>query len=198
MIEKILKYNQLWSEVQKLSDETYFRHLRDGQSPEYLWIGCSDSRVPAETLLGLQPGQLFVHRNVANIIKTDDDNSMSVLQYAVDVLKVRHVIICGHSECGGIGAALDGDVNSYIQNWLQDVRQLALDCTDPIFIEADKTQKKEMLTEMNVKMQVRNLAKDDVILNAWKRGHNVAIHGWVFNIGQGLIKDLEVSVSGSL
>ncbi len=199
MIEKILKYNQLWSDLQKLSDESFFRQLREGQDPEYLWIGCSDSRVPAETLLGLQPGQLFVHRNVANVVKTDDDNSMSVLQFAVDVLKVRHIIICGHSDCGGIKAALNGGVDSYLENWLKDVRQIAIDCKDaPYFKDADEKRRKELLTEMNVRHQVKTLASHPLIQQAWKNGQRMAIHGWVFHVGTGLIQDLDVSVSGCL
>lgn len=199
MIEKILKYNQLWSDLQKLSDETFFRQLKEGQDPEYLWIGCSDSRVPAETLLGLQPGQLFVHRNVANVVKTDDDNSMSVLQFAVDVLKVRHIIICGHSDCGGIKAALNGGVDSYLENWLKDVRQIAIDCKDaPYFKDADEKRRKELLTEMNVRHQVKTLASHPLIQQAWKNGQRMAIHGWVFHVGTGLIQDLDVSVSGCL
>lgn len=195
MIEKILRYNQLWSEVQKLSDEDYFRELRDGQSPEYLWIGCSDSRVPAETLLGLQPGQLFVHRNVANIVKVDDNNSMSVIEFAVKVLKVRHIIICGHSDCGGIAAALHGCENGYVRDWLQDVRQIAKDCRDSRFIAANEKRKKELLTHLNVKHQVKTLADTDLIAKAWESGQQLAIHGWVFHVGSGVIEDLNVSVN---
>lgn len=196
MIEKILKYNRLWAEVQTLYSEEYFQELRDGQAPEYLWIGCSDSRVPAETLLGLHPGQLFVHRNVANIIKTDDDNSMSVLEFAVEVLKVRHVIICGHSDCGGINAALNGGVNGYLKNWLKDVRALAKECKDSVFVSADQKRKKQLLTQMNVRHQVKTLSQDPLIQRAWINGQELAIHGWVFHVGSGIIEDLNVSVNG--
>lgn len=196
MIEKILKYNKLWAEVQTLYSEDYFQELRDGQAPEYLWIGCSDSRVPAETLLGLHPGQLFVHRNVANIVKTDDDNSMSVLEFAVDVLKVRHIIICGHSDCGGISAALDGGVDGYLKSWLKDVREMAKTCKDSVYVSADHKRKKQLLTQMNVRHQVKTLSTDPLIQRAWINGQELAIHGWVFHVGSGIIEDLNVSVNG--
>lgn len=198
MIEKLLAYNQHWSGLQKLSDDTYFQRLRETQNPEYLWIGCADSRVPAEALLGLKPGQLFVHRNVANQIKFGDSNSMSVLQFAVEVLKVKHIIVCGHSECGGIKAALQGGVTGYLEDWLQDIKVLADEGHEKHFCDCADDRKLELLTEMNVRQQVKRIAEHLIVQNAWKSGQQLGIHGWVFVINEGLIKDLDVSISGTL
>lgn len=198
MIEKLLVYNQYWSGLQKLSDDTYFQRLKENQTPEYLWIGCADSRVPAEALLGLKPGQLFVHRNVANQIKVDDSNSMSVLQFAVEVLKVKHIIVCGHTECGGVKAAMNGEGDRYLADWLQDLRGLADECKQKQLVGDDENKRLELLTEMNVRQQVKRIAEHPIVQNAWKGGQQLGIHGWVFVISEGLIRDLDVSVSGSL
>lgn len=193
MIEKLFQYNKHWAGLQNLSDDGYFDRLNEGQTPEYLWIGCADSRVPAESLLGLKPGQLFVHRNVANQVKVDDSNSMSVLQYAIDVLKVRHIIVCGHSNCGGVAAAYEGGCDSYIERWLSDLRNLSLERTEELNSYDEKTDRLNRLSEMNVEQQVECLKGHSLVKAAWDRGQELAIHGWVFEIHTGLLKDLNIS-----
>lgn len=194
MIEKLIQYNQHWAGLQSLSDDTYFDRLSEGQAPEYLWIGCSDSRVPAESLLGLKPGQLFVHRNVANQIHVDDNNSMSVLQYAVDVLKTRHIIVCGHSSCGGVEAAFDGKCDSYIEKWLSGLANLCHEKEHLLNQKQTREEKLALLTELNVQQQVEGLAEVDIVKAAWARGQQLEIHGWVFDIPSGLLKDLNMVV----
>ena len=195
MLRDLLIYNKYWSGLQKLSDESYFERLSESQAPEYLWIGCADSRVPAETLMGLKPGQLFVHRNVANQIKVDDNNSMSVLQFAVQGLKVQHIIVCGHTGCGGVKAAYYGEGDAYLADWLEDIRDLAGEHKQQLSA-ADEVQNLTALTELNVKQQVRRIASHPIVQEAWRNGQKLAIHGWMFVIHEGLINDLQVSVSG--
>ncbi|HEY9034730.1 MAG TPA: carbonic anhydrase [Pseudomonadales bacterium] len=197
MLEKLLVYNQYWSGLQKLSDETYFERLSENQAPEYLWIGCADSRVPAEALLGLKPGQLFVHRNIANQIQLNDNNSMSVLQFAVTVLKVKHIIVCGHSGCGGIKAAYHNEADGYLGDWLSDLRHLIDDSRDCLPGDSSEEECLSLLTEMNVRHQVRQIADHPIVRQAWAQGQELDIHGWVFIIHDGLIQDLGVSVSGA-
>lgn len=197
MLEKLLVYNQYWAGLLKLSDETYFERLSKKQSPEYLWIGCADSRVPAETLMGLEPGQLFVHRNVANQIRVNDSNSMSVLQFAVQVLKVKHIIVCGHSGCGGIKAAYNNEADGYLADWLADIRDLAGQSTESLAVYPTDEEKMAALTELNVKRQVQQIAEHPIVQDAWAQGQELDIHGWVFVIHEGLIKDLQVSRSAA-
>ena len=191
MIEKLKLYSEYWSGLQKLADEDYFTRLSDGQAPEYLWIGCSDSRVPAETLLGLKPGQLFVHRNIANQVKKNDDNSMSVIQYAVDVLKVRHIIICGHYGCGGVTASIDNPQLGLINNWLLHIRDLYYKHRSYIesMPEADRSDK---LAEINVAEQVHNLSNSTILQNAWERGQEIEVHGVVYGIDDGKLEYIGV------
>ena len=193
MLSDLIKYNREWAAEQKQGNGSYFNELALGQTPAYLWIGCSDSRVPAESLLGVEPGQLFVHRNVANQIKPADGNAMSVLQYAVKVLKVKHIIVCGHSGCGGVNAALEGVKDGFLQGWLSELREL---CLSTCSLNTELTQEERLvrLTEKNVIMQVDNLKQSDIVKSAWKEGQNLAIHGWVFDIEDGLIRNLDISV----
>ena len=195
MIEKLIEYNKHWAGMQNLQDETYFQRLSEGQAPEYLWIGCSDSRVPAESVLGVKPGQLFVHRNIANQVKLDDNNSMSVLQYAVDVLKVSHVIICGHSGCGGVQAAFEGTSDRYVADWLSDLRQLTVEKADELAKKSNDEEKLTLLTELNVQKQVELVANHEIVRNAWQRNQDLAVHGWVFRIDTGCVKNLNISVN---
>lgn len=179
--------------MHELEDGTYFERLSEGQAPEYLWIGCADSRVPAETLLGLKPGQLFVHRNIANQVKVDDSNSMSVLQFAVEVLKVRHIIICGHSGCGGVKTAFDGAGDRYLESWLQELKDLKQEKLTELDSKLSDDEKLSLFTELNVKQQVDNVVNHDIVKNAWLSGQELAVHGWVFELDSGLINDLGVT-----
>lgn len=192
MLTDLIKYNRNWASKQKKSKDGYFKELSKGQAPEYLWVGCSDSRVPAESLLGLEPGQLFVHRNVANQIKPADGNAMSVLQYAVKVLKVKHIIVCGHSGCGGVNAALQGVKDGFLQGWLSELRELSLStCT--MNTELSQSEKLAKLTDQNVIMQVDNLKQSHIVKSAWKQGQELSVHGWIFDIEDGLLRDLGIS-----
>lgn len=193
MIEKLIKHNKHWAAMHELEDGTYFERLSEGQAPEYLWIGCADSRVPAETLLGLKPGQLFVHRNIANQVKVDDSNSMSVLQFAVEVLKVRHIIICGHSGCGGVKTAFDGAGDRYLESWLQELKDLKQEKLTELDSKLSDDEKLSLFTELNVKQQVDNVVNHDIVKNAWLSGQELAVHGWVFELDSGLINDLGVT-----
>lgn len=192
MLNNLLQNNQKWSESYLASDGEYFQNLSQGQSPEYLWIGCADSRVPAESLLGLEPGQLFVHRNVANQVKTDDDNAMSVLQYAVQVLKVQHIIVCGHSSCGGVAAAYEGAGDAHVKSWLTELRKTVQSNTDTLEAIADKDKRLAKLTELNVAKQVSNIANHDIIKSARASGQELSVHGFVFDIASGLLQDLNI------
>lgn len=196
MIEKLKLYSEYWTGIQKLADEDYFKNLSEGQAPEYLWIGCSDSRVPAETLLGLKPGQLFVHRNIANQVKKQDNNSMSVIQYAVDVLKVRHIIICGHSGCGGVKAAYEGGCDGYLETWLKELNEISLENKSELDAYETKEARLARLNELNVAEQVKTVCNFNTVKAAWERGQNLTIHGWVFHIDKGDVEDLNISCNG--
>lgn len=196
MIEKLKLYSEYWTGIQKLADEDYFKNLSEGQAPEYLWIGCSDSRVPAETLLGLKPGQLFVHRNIANQVKDSDNNSMSVIQFAVDVLKVRHIIICGHSSCGGVKAAYEGGCDGYLEAWLKELSELSSAKGSELAAIEDKEERLLKLNEFNVGQQVKATSELEVVKNAWARGQNLTVHGWIFHIDKGDVEDLNISQNG--
>ncbi|MCK5881839.1 MAG: carbonic anhydrase [Sinobacterium sp.] len=192
MLSQLIEYNKEWAKEQKQTNGSYFDELAKGQAPEYLWIGCADSRVPAESLLGVDPGQLFVHRNVGNQIKPADGNAMSVLQYAVKVLHVKHIIVCGHSGCGGVKSAMQGVKDGFLQGWLSELRELSLS-TCMLKAESSEEDKLSLLTDQNVMMQVENLKQSHIVKTAWKQGQKLAIHGWVFDIEEGLIRDLEIS-----
>jgi carbonic anhydrase len=195
MLESLLKSNQDWAEKIKLQDPEFFGKLAKQQFPEYLWIGCSDSRVPANQIVGLLPGELFVHRNIANVVVHTDLNCLSVMQFAVDVLKVRHIIVCGHYGCSGVKAALRRDRIGLSDNWLrhvQDVREkhsmrLSCGCTDNDAVD--------QLCELNVIEQVANVCQTTIAQDAWDRGQELSVHGWIYGIEDGLIRDLNISVS---
>jgi carbonic anhydrase len=185
--EKLLLENKAWAEEQKLVNPTFFKELESQQAPEFLWIGCSDSRVPANQITGTQPGEIFVHRNIANLVVSTDINMLSVLQYAVEVLKVKHVIVCGHYGCGGVKAAMGqhhfGVINHWIKN-IKDVYRMYRDEIDALGTEEERVNK---LTEINVKEQVINLAKTSIIQNAWKKEQRPHLHGWVYGLSNGII-----------
>ncbi|KXI23296.1 carbonate dehydratase [Photobacterium sanguinicancri] len=188
-IKQLFANNLSWSE--NIKDETpeFFTHLAKSQHPEYLWIGCSDSRVPAERLTGLDSGELFVHRNVANQVIHTDLNCLSVVQYAVDVLKVRHIIICGHYGCGGVTAAIENPQLGLINNWLLHIRDLYLKHRSDIGA-LPREERDNKLCEINVASQVYNLGNSTIMQQAWERGQKVKIHGWIYGINNGVLRDL--------
>jgi len=175
-------------------DAQFFERLCDVQKPQYLWIGCSDSRVSADQVVDVLPGQIFVHRNVANLAVHTDINLLSVLQYAVHVLKVEHVIVCGHYGCGGIRAVIDGEKLGLIDNWLRHVKDIYNKNRAELDLEADLDRRTDLLCELNVAAQVRNVAHTTIIQDAWKAGQSVSIHGWIYSLKDGLLRDLEVGI----
>jgi len=188
--------NRAWAARMTSEDPDFFRRLERQQSPHYLWIGCSDSRVPANTIVGLDPGELFVHRNVANLASPQDANYLSVLQFAVDVLKVQHIMVVGHYGCGGVSAAVDGKRRGLVDHWLHPIRELSRTHSRELDGLQNERSRLDRLCELNVMQQVRNVTSDVFVLDAWARGQDLSVHGWVYSIGNGLIKDLNVSVSG--
>jgi carbonic anhydrase len=194
-LTKLLENNRAWAARRVKQDPSFFTRLTGQQAPAYLWIGCSDSRVPANEIVGLDPGELFVHRNVANIVVHTDVNCLSVLQYAVDVLKVRHVIVCGHYGCGGIRAALDGTAHGLIDNWLQHVQDVQHAHQSELLHLADVDARIDRLAELNVVEQVRNIARTTIVQDAWRRDQPLKLHGLIYGLRDGLLRDLKVSLS---
>jgi carbonic anhydrase len=193
-LSRLLVNNRAWAAARVEHDPTFFARLEKQQAPEFLWIGCSDSRVPANEIVGLDPGELFVHRNVANVVVHTDLNCLSVLQFAVDVLKVKHVIVCGHYGCGGVHAALDRDAHGLIDNWLRHVQDVERDYQHELDGIADPAKRADRLCELNVAEQVRNVSRTTIMQDAWRRGDRVQVHGWVYGLKDGLITDLRVTV----
>lgn len=185
--------NRAWSGNMKRDNPDFFPGLVAQQAPEYLWIGCSDSRVPANEIVGLLPGELFVHRNVANLVNHADMNCLSVLQYAVDILKVKHIIVCGHYSCGGVKAAMENEPHGLVDNWLRSIRHIHMAHRDELDGMATREAMLNRLCEWNIIEQVLNISTTTIVQDAWKRGHNLEIHGWVYDIADGLLKDLEVN-----
>ncbi len=186
--EKLLLQNKAWAFETQSEDPGYFDRLSKGQSPEFLWIGCSDSRVPANQITGTNPGDIFVHRNIANLVVEDDINVLSVLEYAVIHLKVKHVIVCGHYGCGGIKAALSNDSFGLLDKWLINIKGVYQENRAVIDSIADQDAKANLLTEFSVRQQVINLSKTDTIRRAWDKGSRPHIHGWVYGLKDGLLK----------
>ncbi len=194
-LEHLITKNQLWAERTRERDPDFFTKLAGQQSPEYLWIGCSDSRVPANEIVDLMPGELFVHRNVANVVVHSDLNCLSVIQYAVDVLKVKHVIVCGHYGCGGVKAAFEKARFGLIDNWLRHIQDVEIDHQAHIdALETDR-QKVSMLCELNVIEQVVNVCQTTIVQDAWAKGQDLTVHGWIYGIKNGLIRPLGNGVS---
>ena len=194
-LKKLLANNRAWSENIKARTPNFFRDLSQQQSPGYLWIGCSDSRVPATQLVGLNPGDLFVHRNVANVVVHTDFNCLSTLQFAVDVLEVSHIIVCGHYGCSGVQAAMRNLQFGLIDNWLRHVQDVMHNHEELLSKLDDETQRLDRLCELNVIEQVRNVSKTTVVQNAWVQGKKLAVHGWVYRIEDGLLHDLEMHIT---
>ncbi len=193
--KKILDNNKQWVEQSLALDPNYFEHLAQGQTPPLLWIGCSDSRVPANEIIGAKPGEVFVHRNIANMVVHSDMNMLSVLDYAVSVLKVKHVIVCGHYGCGGIKAAMGNQSIGLIDNWIRhikDVYRLHHTYLDSIINEEERFN---AFVELNVKEQVFDLAKTSIVQEAWKNGQDLTLHGWVYGLNSGYVTDLNVNIS---
>ncbi len=194
-IDNLFENNRVWAAAECERDPDYFRDLAKQQSPEYLWIGCSDSRVPANEIVGLRPGDIFVHRNVSNLVVHSDLNCLSVIQYAVDVLKVRHIIVCGHYGCGGIAAAMSNAENGLIDNWLLHVRDL-YDQHKPKFAEIKNEQERlDRLCELSAIAQSRNVGSTTIVRDAWDRGQELTVHALIYSIGDGLLIDLDSSMS---
>jgi len=193
-LDRLLQNNRVWAADRVKRDPTFFTRLEKQQAPEFLWIGCSDSRVPANEIVGLDPGELFVHRNVANVVVHTDLNCLSVLQFAVDVLQVTHVIVCGHYGCGGIRAALEKDSHGLIDNWLRHVQDVARAHEVKLNAIQDFDARVDRLCELNVIDQVQNVARTTVVQDAWRRGHALQLHGWVYGLKDGLITDLGIAV----
>lgn len=192
-LDHLLDSNRTWAAETTTRDPQFFSKLVDQQAPKYLWIGCSDSRVPATELVGLAPGEMFVHRNVANQVICTDFNCLSVLQFAVDVLKVEHIIVVGHYGCGGIQAALHNRRLGLIDNWLQHIQDTARKYAD-VLAELPDGKRQERLCELNVREQVMNVGLTTIVKDAWARGQNLQVHGWVYSLENGLLLDLKLSL----
>lgn len=192
--QKLLDGNKEWIAKKLSGDPDYFKRLAEGQSPEVLWVGCSDSRVPANEITNTQPGEVFVHRNIANVVDHTDMNVLSVLDYAVQVLHVKHVIVCGHYGCGGIRAALGNGHFGLIDNWLRNIKDVYRLHQEELDAIKDASKKEDRFTELNVIESVFNICKTSTVQNAWMQGKQLHVHGWVYNVSNGLIKDLEVTV----
>jgi len=195
MIETLLENNMTWASARVRADPHYFRRLAAQQAPEHLWIGCSDSRVPANEIVGLDPGELFVHRNIANLAPPRDINFLSVLQYSIEVLKVRHIIVCGHYGCGGVRAALDKERRGLIDHWLQPVSELAHRHAGSLQAIKDFDTRVNVACEHNVRAQVESVGRNPFTIDAWRRGQPLAIHGWIYSIRDGLLRNLGLTVT---
>lgn len=195
MLSDLLASNRFWAESLTARDPDYFPRLARQQSPKYFWIGCSDSRVPANEVVGLMPGELFVHRNVANMVVATDMNLLSALQYAVDMLKVEHIIVCGHYGCGGVRSALSHQEFGLIDNWLRSLKGIHYQHLDK-FANLTMDEQINLLCELNVARQVTNVCHTTIVQNAWHKGQALSVHGWIYGLEDGLIHDLKVSVNG--
>lgn len=194
-LPKLFENNREWASKISASCPEFFSGLVAQQSPEYLWIGCSDSRVPANEIIGLLPGELFVHRNVANLVIHTDMNCLSVIQYAVDILTVKHVIVCGHYGCGGIKAAMDNQPHGLVDNWLRHIRDIRHRHHALLEAILDESERVRRICELNAVEQVINVGNTTIIQDAWARGQEIAIHGWIYDIADGLLKDLNVCIT---
>ena len=191
----LFQNNKNWVESKVEKDPLYFRHMAEAQDPKYLWIGCSDSRVPANEIIGLEPGELFVHRNVANVFPHTDFNCLSVLEYGIDLLKIQHVIVCGHYGCGGVKAAMEDNQLGLVDNWLRNIRDVYAQSKEELEQISNKQLRYNRLVELNVRRQVLNICHTTIVQSAWKRHHPLWIHGWVYDLATGKLKDLNCCVS---
>jgi carbonic anhydrase len=195
VLPQLFENNRNWAARIVRSDPTFFENLARQQSPEFLWIGCSDSRVPANQIVGLQPGEMFVHRNVANLVIHTDMNCLSVVQFAVEILKVKHIIVCGHYGCGGIRAAMENRPHGLIDNWLRHIRDIYRRRIEELTRIDDEERRIDRLCELNVLEQVANVGNMTVVQEAWNKEQSLSIHGWIYGISNGLLKDLGVCIS---
>ena len=194
-LSELLTRNRAWAQRQIAREAGFFERLCAIQAPDYLWIGCADSRVPANEIVGLAPGELFVHRNVANVVAPDDMNCVAVLQYAVDVLKVKHVIVCGHYGCGGVDASLAGPLHGPLERWLQRVRDVRSTHALELDRIVDPVARARRLCELNVTEQVKGVCRVPAVRDAWRRNQPLAVHGWIYDLRDGLLRDLDISVT---
>ncbi len=196
LFQELLANNQKWAAERVAEDPHFFDRLKAVQNPDILWIGCSDSRVPANQITGLQPGEVFVHRNIANVVPREDVNSASVIQYAVTTLRVRHIVVCGHYGCGGVQAALGEQLEDPLEFWIEHIRRIRQQHLDELDALPSDDSRWRRLCELNVLNQVQNVARLRLVRDSWEQGHALAIHGWIYDLGDGLLKDLGASVEG--
>lgn len=196
VLKQLFDNNREWAKNIKAQDSDFFTKLTFQQTPEYVWIGCSDSRVPANQIVGLLPGEVFVHRNIANQVIHTDLNCLSVLQYAIEVLKIKHIIVCGHYGCGGIKAAIDNQEHGLIDNWLRHIKDIYRIHQKRLEELPEGQARLDLLCELNVIEQVANVCHTSIVQNAWKNGQEVAVHGWIYRIEDGLLQDLQVCITG--
>ena len=193
-LKRLLDQNHEWAAGITASDPDFFQNLAKQQSPKYLWIGCADSRVPATQLVGMVAGEMFVHRNVANVVVHTDFNCLSVMQYAVDVLRVEHIIVCGHHGCGGVKAAMENSQLGLIDNWLRHVQDVVREHEHTLLEIKDETKRLDRVCELNVVEQVLNVARTTIVQSAWQRGQELVVHGWIYGLQNGLLRDLGISI----
>ena len=194
-LKKLFENNQQWVANKIGKDPDYFRKMAEAQDPLYLWIGCADSRVPANEIIGLEPGELFVHRNVANLFPHTDFNCLSVLEYAVNLLKIQHVIVCGHYGCGGVKAAMSDNRLGLVDNWLRNIRDIYARFKDELEAISDQKERYDRLVELNVMQQVLNICHTTIVQGAWTRSQPLWVHGWVYDLATGKLKDLDCCMS---
>ena len=194
-LSRLFKNNEEWASSVENRDPQFFEKLAEQQSPRYLWVGCSDSRVPANQITGLTPGEIFVHRNVANVVGQTDMNMLSVVQYAVEVLKVEHVIVCGHYGCGGVAASVDGESHGLIDNWIKGIGDIAENHVEELE-SLDESLRLDRLCELNVETQAKNMAKTTVLEGAWSKGQKVEVHSWIYRLNDGRLRSLADPITG--
>ncbi len=196
VLPELIQKNKAWAEKVNAEDPSFFSKLAEKQTPEYLWIGCADSRVPANQIVGLMPGEVFVHRNIANVVVHTDFNCLSVIEFAVAVLKVRHIIVCGHYGCGGVKAASQNHHLGLIDNWLRHIRDVRNKHDAVLKVIPDESERLDRLCELNVVEQAHNVCHTTVVQEAWENGQELAVHGWIYKIQDGLIRDMHVTITG--
>jgi len=195
-LKNLFDNNRKWAATIKESDPDFFAKLSRQQNPEYLWIGCSDSRVPSNQIVGMLPGEIFVHRNIANVVIHTDLNCLSVIHYAVEILKVKHIIVCGHYGCGGIRAALGKKAHGLIDTWLRHIKDVYRHHQDKLDAITDANERLNLLCELNVIEQVGNVSHTSIVQKAWESGQELSVHGWIYSIEDGILKNLDVCVDG--
>ncbi|MBU1043973.1 MAG: carbonate dehydratase [Candidatus Omnitrophica bacterium] len=195
LLKELLEKNKQWATKLKTSDPEFFTNLSSQQNPQYLWIGCSDSRVPANQIVNLPPGDVFVHRNIANLVIHSDLNCLSVIQYAVEILQIKHIIVCGHYGCGGIKASLDNQEHGLIDNWLRHIKDIYRMHEAKFKTLKTQKEKNDLLCELNIIEQVANVCHTTIVQSAWKAGQELAVHGWIYSLEDGILKDLDVCIT---